>query len=296
MSEVSIQFDLAKVLEALLFSTSEPLSLREIQAVFSRFHDRAEKIRSPLNAEMEVGGAEAREPSFPVELIDEVPPLVTGARIREALDGIKSRLLDASSPYQVQETSQGFRLVITPAYGFWVRLLRAEAKPIRLSQAALETLAIVAYRQPVTRSEMESIRGVKVDSVLQRLVEFELVYPMGRAELPGRPVQFGTTEKFLEFAGVRGLDDLPSADVLSPEQLDEWINKANEPIHLGDEDVGLPSEDSINLENQPAHIRTEEDQEELDLEPKENPIYDMEELLIREKGQAGKGKEDLTDP
>lgn len=294
MSKVSIQFDLKKVLEALLFSTSEPLSIREIQSVFSRFHDRAEKMGRPLNPDFEAGGLAASEASFPSELIDEVPALVTGTRIRDELEKIKSRLAESSSPYQIQETSRGFRVVITPEYGFWVRLLREDAKPVRLSQAALETLAIIAYRQPVTRSEMESIRGVKVDSVLQRLVEFELVYAMGRAELPGRPVQFGTTDKFLEFTGVRGLDDLPSTDVLSPEQLDEWINKANEPVQLGDADVGLPSNDAFNLENRQARIRTEKGQEELNLEPEESPIYKMEELLRREKRQTEDLKEDPT--
>lgn len=295
MSEVSIQFDLTKVLEALLFSTSEPLSIKEIQAVFARFHDRAEKVRDPLSSGFEAGRLAAAEASFPLELVDAVPALVTGARIREAMEKIKSRLAEASSPYQIQETSQGFRVVIAPAYGFWVRLLRKDAKPVRLSQAALETLAIIAYRQPVTRSEMESIRGVKVDSVLQRLIEFELVYAMGRAELPGRPVQFGTTDKFLEFTGVRGLDDLPSTDVLSPEQLDEWINKANEPVQLGDADVGLPSNDAFNLENQQAQILTEDDQEELELEAEKSPIYKMEELLRREKGQTEDRREGPTD-
>jgi len=292
MSEVSIKFKLTKVLEALLFSTSEPLSIKEIQAVFARFHDRAEKMRSPLSPEFEASGLAAAEAPFPQELIDEVPALVTGARIRDVLEKIKSRLAEASSPYQIQETSQGFRVVITPEYGFWVRLLREDAKPVRLSQAALETLAIIAYRQPVTRSEMESIRGVKVDSVLQRLIEFELVYAMGRAELPGRPVQFGTTDKFLEFSGVRGLDDLPSTDVLSPEQLDEWISKANEPVQLGDADVGLPSNDAFNLENQRAQFKTEEGQEELNLETEESPIYEMEELLRREKRQTENRKDD----
>ena len=107
-----------------------------------------------------------------------------------------------------------------------------------------------------------------------------------------RPVEFGTTDKFLEFSGVRGLDDLPSTDVLSPEQLDEWISKANEPVQLGDADVGLPSNDAFNLENQRAQIKTEEGQEELKLETEESPIYNMEELLRREKRQRENRKED----
>ncbi len=295
MPEVSIQFDLTKVLEALLFSTSEPLSIKEIQAVFSRFHDQAEKLRGQLSLNDEAGILVTSGAPFPVELIGEVPALVTSSQIRDALEKTNNRLTAELSPYQIQETKHGFRLVVRPDYGFWVRLLREDAKPVRLSQAALETLAIVAYRQPVTRSEMESIRGVSVDSVLQRLIDYELVYVMGRAELPGRPVQYGTTDKFLEFTGVRALDDLPSTDVLSPEQLDEWINKANEPIHLGDADVGLPSNDEFNLENQQAHVSTEGAQEELKLDSSDNPIYEVEELFREERVETGATEEELKD-
>lgn len=273
MTEVSTQFNLCKVLEALLFSTSEPLSIKDIQAVVSRFHDQAEKIRVkvPEDGDSTLG---VHLP-FPLELIDEVPALITSTQIREAMDQVSEDLKNQEAVYEIQETNLGFRLVVKSDHGFWVRLLREDPKPMRLSQAAMETLAIIAYRQPVTRSEMESIRGVAIDSALQRLVEYELVYVMGRAELPGRPVQYGTTDKFLEFTGVTSLDELPSTDVLSPQQLDEWINKAKEPEHLGDADVGLPSNDEDNVENREAHLGTKEDQEELGLRSADDPIYEV---------------------
>ncbi len=273
MTEVSTQFNLCKVLEALLFSTSEPLSIKDIQSVISRFHDQAEKIRVKV-PEDEASTLEAHLP-FPIELIDEVPALITSTQIREAIGEINAGLNARDGVYEVQETNLGFRLVVKSDHGFWVRLLREDPKPMRLSQPAMETLAIIAYRQPVTRSEMESIRGVSVDSSLQKLVEYELVYVIGRAELPGRPVQYGTTDKFLEFTGVTSLDELPSTDVLSPQQLDEWIKKAEEPDQLGDSDVGLPSNDEDNSENRVASIVTAEDQEELGLESSDDPIYEV---------------------
>jgi len=296
MTEVSTQFNLCKVLEALLFSTSEPLSIKDIQAVISRFHDQAEKIRVKLPVE----GDSVLETHLPfsVELMDEVPALITSTQIREALSTISSELVERERVYEIQETNMGFRLVVKSDHGFWVQLLREDPKPMRLSQPAMETLAIIAYRQPVTRSEMESIRGVAVDSSLQKLVEYELVYVIGRAELPGRPVQYGTTDKFLEFTGVTSLDELPSTDVLSPMQLDDWINKAKEPDQLGDSDVGLPSNDDENVENQAASIATEEDQEELDLNSPDDPIYDVaaneagDEEDVDEK--ANKGVEDVV--
>ena len=273
MTEVSTQFNLCKVLEALLFSTSEPLSIKDIQAVISRFHDQAEKIRVKLPED----GSSVLETHlpFPVELLDEVPALITSTQIREAFSTMSSELVENDAVYEIQETNLGFRLVVKSDHGFWIRLLREDPKPMRLSQAAMETMAIIAYRQPVTRSEMESIRGVAVDSSLQKLVEYELVYVIGRAELPGRPVQYGTTDKFLEFTGITSLDELPSTDVLSPMQLDDWIKKAKEPDQLGDSDVGLPSNDDENVENQAATIATEEDQDELDLNSPDDPIYEV---------------------
>jgi segregation and condensation protein B len=298
MTEVSTQFNLCKVLEVLLFSTSEPLSIKDIQAVISRFHDQAEKIRVKLPVEGD-SVLETHLP-FPVELMDEVPALITSTQIREALSTISSELVERERVYEIQETNMGFRLVVKSDHGFWVRLLREDPKPMRLSQPAMETLAIIAYRQPVIRSEMESIRGVAVDSSLQKLVEYELVYVIGRAELPGRPVQYGTTDKFLEFTGVTSLDELPSTDVLSPMQLDDWINKAKEPDQLGDSDVGLPSNDDENVENQAATIATEEDQEELDLNSPDDPIYDVaaneagDEEDVDEKANKGVEVEDVV--
>ncbi len=289
MTEVSTQFNLCKVLEALLFSTSEPLSIKDIQSVVTRFHDQAEKIRGKVPQTGE-STLETHLP-FPLELIDEVPALITSTQIREAIDTLNYGLEEREGVYEIQETNLGFRLVVKADHGFWVRLLREDPKPMRLSQAAMETLAIIAYRQPVVRSEIESIRGVSVDSSLQRLVEYELVYVIGRAELPGRPIQYGTTDKFLEFTGLTNLDELPSTDVLSPNQLNLWINKAVEPEHLGDTDMGLPSNDEANIENQQAHFGNEENQEQLDLNSVDDPIYAVDATSLSEDA-SGADKEE----
>jgi len=107
----------------------------------------------------------------------------------------------------------------------------------------METLAIVAYRQPVTRAEMEAIRGVSVDSAVSKLLELELVLVTGRADLPGRPIQYGTTDKFLEFIGVRSIEELPASDVLSPSQITEWFRQSTQQEDITDKDVGLPEEE-----------------------------------------------------
>ena len=134
-------------------------------------------------------------------------------------------------------------------------------KPPRYSRAVMETLAIIAYRQPVTRPEMEAIRGVSVDSALNRLMELELVAVTGRADLPGRPIQYGTTDKFLDFTGLRTLGELPASDVLSPAQISEWIARATTPVAVTDADMGLPAADTsanVALETPPADAASSE--------------------------------------
>jgi segregation and condensation protein B len=285
-------FNLQKVLKALLFSSSQPLSVKDIQAAIERFHDQA---KVPVVAEIEEPAAEAgsqkadaggqtpevgsqmsevgeqklgdgsptTEPAavsaipaevaeIPIEaplapedneLYQEVPSLVTATQIREAMDAIAGEFRTSNDIYLLIEGPTGYRLVTHPRYARWIRILRDEPPPVKLSQSAQETLAIVAYRQPVTRTEIETIRGVSAEAGLNKLLERELVYIVGRADLPGRPLQYGTTDKFLDFVGVKSLVELPASDVLSPRQIDEWLQNAINPRMPTDAEMGLPLEE-----------------------------------------------------
>jgi segregation and condensation protein B len=113
---------------------------------------------------------------------------------------------------------------------------------VKLSQSALETLAVVAYRQPVTRGEIETIRGVSAEAGVNKLLEREMIYIVGRADAPGRPIQYGTTDQFLEFIGIKSLDELPASDVLSSRQIDEWLKNNSTAHRPNDLDMGLPDE------------------------------------------------------
>src|SRR5471030_2516225 len=113
------------------------------------------------------------------ELYQDVPSLVTAAQIREAMEGIAAELRAAGDVYLLTETAQGWRLVTQPRFARWVRVLRHEPPPLKLSPSALETLAVVAYRQPVTRAEIEAIRGVAAEAGLNKLLERGLVLIMG---------------------------------------------------------------------------------------------------------------------
>jgi segregation and condensation protein B len=111
--------------------------------------------------------------------------------------------------------AEAWQVVSLPEYAPWIKTLVGQKnRPARLSQPALETLAIIAYRQPVTRAEVEEVRGVAVDGVMQTLLERGLVEQVGRAEAAGRPVTYGTTALFLEYFGLKNLDGLPAGDEL----------------------------------------------------------------------------------
>ena len=112
------------------------------------------------------------------------------------------------------EKAEGWQLASDPDYARWVRQLFPAPKPARLTPPALETLAIIAYRQPITRADVEAVRGVAIDGVLQTLMERGLVKIAGRAEIPGRPLLYETTQFFLDHFGLRNLDELPNAEEL----------------------------------------------------------------------------------
>jgi segregation and condensation protein B len=117
--------------------------------------------------------------------------------------------------YRLTCVAGAWQFVTQPEYAPWLKaLVGHKARPPRLSQPALETLAIIAYRQPVTRAEVEQVRGVAVDGVMQTLLERGLIQQAGRAEVIGRPMTYSTTAVFLEYFGLRSLEDLPAADEL----------------------------------------------------------------------------------
>jgi segregation and condensation protein B len=152
---------------------------------------------------------------------------------------IAAELAAADDGLVLVDGASGYRLATHPRFARWIRILREEPPPVKLSQSSVETLAVVAYRQPVTRAEIESVRGVSADAGIAKLLERELIAVVGRAELPGRPIQYGTTDHFLEFVGVKSLDELPASDVLSSRQIDEWLKGSAAGHTPNDADMGL---------------------------------------------------------
>ncbi|HEY1792190.1 MAG TPA: SMC-Scp complex subunit ScpB [Opitutaceae bacterium] len=246
-------FNLKKVLKALLYSSSQPLSAKDIQSVFEKFHRQAPaaaEAGAPAGAE--AGDLPAEPPDSP-DLYEDVPSLVTVAQIREVMAEIAAEVAVADDGLTLVDGAAGYRLATQPRFARWIRVLREEPPPAKLSQSSVETLAVVAYRQPVTRSEIESVRGVSADAGIAKLIEKDLIAVVGRADLPGRPIQYGTTDHFLELVGIKALDELPASDVLSSRQIDEWLRGADSAHKPNDADMGLDeSELALEVGEAPA--------------------------------------------
>jgi segregation and condensation protein B len=184
--------ELKFILESLLFSAQKPLSVKELREVLA-------------NAAA-ADGADATAKSL---------AKMKEGELTASLEQLAQEHETAARSYRLACVAGAWQFVSQPEFAPWLRaLVGIKARPPRLSAPALETLAIIAYRQPLTRAEIEQIRGVNVDGVMQTLTERGLVENVGRAEVIGRPQTYGTTPLFLEYFGLGSLEDLPAADEL----------------------------------------------------------------------------------
>lgn len=179
-SELAADVSPESVVEALLFSTDVPLSAARVADI--------------------VGVGKAAD---------------VDAYVRR----LNQRYEEAGCSFRIEAIAKGYRMMTRPVYNHWLNKLHKERADSRLSQAALETLAIVAYKQPILRAGIEAIRGVAVGDMLVRLREMNLVRIVGRAEEVGRPLLYGTTTRFLEVFGLHSLNDLPKLDEREPNQI-----------------------------------------------------------------------------
>lgn len=186
--------DLKNIIESVLFVSEEPLSVDRLRQLFET---------------------------------------VEAAEIRRALQALIEEYDARQGGFRLKEVAGGFQFRTRPEYHAWVKRL-VQPKPPRLSKAALETLAIIAYKQPVIRSDVERIRGVDCGGVIRMLMERNLIRVLGRKEIPGRPLIYGTTRRFLEIFDLKDLKDLPT-----PREIEE-IGLAAEQRGLFDEQPDGP--------------------------------------------------------
>ena len=167
--------ELKHIVDALIFASDTPLSIQKIK-----------QITEEVSREQ-----------------------VPAGDIREVIEELNKDNRDRQRGFYLQEVAGGFQFRTRPNYASWVKKLK-KSKPFRLTQSTMETLAIIAYRQPITRAEVEKIRGVDSGGIVKNLLERNVIKIMGRKNIPGRPFLLGTTKRFLETFGLEKLSDMPT--------------------------------------------------------------------------------------
>ena len=193
--------ELKAVIENVLFAADQPVSVGQLQGLFAETTEKA-VLKSALD-----------------ELIREY----------------QSRNL------QLMEVAEGYQLMTRHDYSDWVRKFMKLDKTAKLSQPSLDTLAIIAYKQPLTKAEVEEIRGVDSSGVVRTLLEKKVIAPSGRKKVPGRPIMYRTTRKFLEYFGLMDLNDLPTLEDLKESELAEDQDQSDQ-ISLTFDDQALPGD------------------------------------------------------
>lgn len=216
------RLDQMRALESLIFASDDPLTTRAMHRILVQ-EDPTQDI--PGQQELPLDGDAPAEP-VPSRQPFEVPKGYFDALVDEINDDLER----TDRPFRIVRIAGGYQFATTPQHGQLVqRLLKARNRK-RLTQAALETLAIIAYRQPITKAEIEAIRGVNVGEVVNSLVEKQLVAMVGRSESLGKPLLFGTTEEFLRIFGLHSLSDLPKL-----REIDDLIKTTTTLIDMDDE-------------------------------------------------------------
>ena len=208
--------NLKLIIEALLFSSDKPVAIRELNRCV---------------------------------------PDVTPANIRKVLMDLQEDYESLDRSYVLKEIAEGFQFRTRPEYASYISLM-FQSSPTRLSKAALETLAIIAYKQPILRQEIERIRGVDVGGILKTLLEKQLIKILGRKNLPGRPLIYGTTKRFLEVFDLKDIDSLPKLKEIKDFGAEEYEPK--------------PTNESKESEE-----KTQEPEQEPQLSNPENPATDQ---------------------
>ncbi|WNJ16442.1 SMC-Scp complex subunit ScpB [Pontibacter sp. G13] len=198
--------ELSNIVESLLFVADQPVQPSFILKVLNPQKSQAPK--EPENGESE-SGEEVRLPEseMPIPKAGEVE--ISAQQLEEVLDGLLTKYQDSKYPFEIRKVAEGYQFYTKKAYYPFVRKASVNRNQKRLSKAAMETLSIIAYRQPITKTEMEFIRGVSCDYAVQKLLEKKLVSILGRSDAPGRPLLYGTSPFFMEYFGLADMSDMP---------------------------------------------------------------------------------------
>ncbi len=192
--------NLKSIVEAIIFASDVPLSLKQLKGIIN-------------------------EPSKTFAKNDDQTK-INEQDIKNAIDELNREYAERGSAFRIIEIAEGYQFATLPEFAKWVGKLFKERTKKKLSQPALETLAIIAYKQPISKSEIEAIRGVNVDHIIKTLLEKKLITIVGRANTIGRPLLYGTTKEFLKYFGLKSLSELPK-----PTEIEEIVREDDEKIN-----------------------------------------------------------------
>jgi len=179
---------------------------------------------------------------------DQLQSLLADGTEKAVLKSILDELIDEyqSRNLQVLQVAEGYQLCTRHDYSDWVRKFLKLDKTAKLTQPSLDTLSIIAYKQPLTRTEVEEIRGVDSSGVMRTLLEKKVISPGGRKKVPGRPIMYRTTRKFLEYFGLRDLSDLPTLEDFKESELEDRVSQNQTALPFGESpSESLDEEDSV---------------------------------------------------
>jgi segregation and condensation protein B len=190
-----------------------------------------------------------------IDTIKDVLKTVEPSDIRGLMEELNSEYAATERSFSIKEIAGGFQMLTDPLYSKWISAMY-KRPPDRLTAPALETLAIIAYKQPLTRSEIEAIRGVNVDGVLHTLEERSLIRTRGRVDAPGRPILYGTTQEFLQHFGLKSLEELPKLKEFQESDLD-FVKEAGKREAINTETGKLEPSPAANVakEDKPNEIK-----------------------------------------
>ena len=271
--KIPLPRSLQEIVGSLLFASESPLTATELR----------DSIRA-----VEAEEGENKE-------IMDIYKTCTNKEIDQALRGLEKALEVAGAGFKLVCTGGTYRLQTTPSCGRYVRAMLKLDRPNRLGRASLETLAIIAYRQPLTKSEIEEIRGVDVSANIKTLMDLQLIRLVGKSELPGHPFLYGTTPLFLDHFGLASLQQLndldPTLQRSNPkEKAASYKKKVEEKV----EKVGGGGEEAAeaDAESRASEVESREEDPNADAEGRESEVESREEELLDDAaGETHRGTE-----
>lgn len=204
---------LSSILEALLIASQDPLSSDDLSELI---HSRVKEAIETFNQETEEGIFPHPVPEWLLKLAQ-----ICKDDIVEAISILTREYQETGRAFSIVERPKGWKIYTCAEYSDFVKHLFPDKKAERLSGPAMETLAIIAYRQPITKAAIEAVRGVSCDGMVQKLLDRDLIRTSGRADLPGRPLLYQTTDFFFEHFGINQINDLPNVSELRRMKLPE---------------------------------------------------------------------------